>query len=141
MERPLAARELCSLISELAHDIDEHVRGCVSDSDLTAPQAIALRELSEPLSMRELADRMHCATSNVTFVVDRLEKQGLVTRRPHPNDRRAKQLALTPEGERQRTSIIERFAVNTPLAGLTDEDQQTLHTLLQRALATRTSER
>jgi DNA-binding MarR family transcriptional regulator len=133
----MAARELCSLISELAHNIDEHVRGCVSDTNLTAPQAIALRELSEPLTMRELADRMHCATSNVTFVVDRLERQGLVTRQPHPSDRRAKQLALTPEGERQRARIIERFSVNTPLASLTEAEQKTLHGLLQRALSGR----
>ncbi|WP_235883508.1 MarR family winged helix-turn-helix transcriptional regulator [Saccharopolyspora elongata] len=137
MDEPMAARELCSLISELAHNIDEHVRGCVADTDLTAPQAIALRELSEPLTMRELADRMHCATSNVTFVVDRLEKQGLVTRQPHPRDRRAKQLTLTAEGERQRANIIDRFSVNTPLAGLTPADQQALHDLLRRALADR----
>ncbi|MEV0082152.1 MarR family transcriptional regulator [Saccharopolyspora sp. NPDC050642] len=137
MDEPMAARELCSLISELAHNIDEHVRGCVADTDLTAPQAIALRELSEPLTMRELADRMHCATSNVTFVVDRLEKQGLVTRQPHPRDRRAKQLTLTTEGERQRANIIDRFSVNTPLAGLTQADQQALHDLLRRALADR----
>ncbi|MGI8309569.1 MarR family winged helix-turn-helix transcriptional regulator [Saccharopolyspora hattusasensis] len=131
----MAARELCSLISELAHNIDEHVRGCVADTNLTAPQAIALRELSEPLTMRELADRMHCATSNVTFVVDRLEKNGLVIRQPHPRDRRAKRLALTAEGERQRAQIIERLSVNTPLAGLTQAEQQALHGLLQRALA------
>ncbi|MEV5543918.1 MarR family transcriptional regulator [Saccharopolyspora shandongensis] len=137
MDEPMAARELCSLISELSHNIDEHVRGCVADTDLTAPQAIALRELSEPLTMRELADRMHCATSNVTFVVDRLEKQGLVTRQPHPRDRRAKQLTLTTEGERQRANIIDRFSVNTPLAGLSQADQQALHDLLRRALADR----
>ncbi|MEV0697484.1 MarR family transcriptional regulator [Saccharopolyspora sp. NPDC050389] len=137
MDESMAARELCSLISELAHNIDEHVRGCVADTDLTAPQAIALRELSEPLTMRELADRMHCATSNVTFVVDRLENQGLVTRQPHPRDRRAKQLTLTTEGERQRANIIDRFSVNTPLAGLTQAEQQALHGLLRRALADR----
>ncbi|MEU5847315.1 MarR family winged helix-turn-helix transcriptional regulator [Saccharopolyspora shandongensis] len=137
MDEPTAARELCSLISELSHNIDEHVRDCVADTDLTAPQAIALRELSEPLTMRELADRMHCATSNVTFVVDRLEKQGLVTRQPHPRDRRAKQLTLTAEGERQRANIIDRFSVNTPLAGLSQADQQALHDLLRRALADR----
>nr|WP_246330584.1 MarR family transcriptional regulator [Saccharopolyspora hordei] len=125
------------MISELAHTIEDHVRRCVADSDLTASQAIALRELTEPLSMRALAERMHCATSNVTFVVDRLEGQGLVTRRPHPTDRRAKLIALTGEGERQRAQLIERFAVDTPLGGLTPDEQQALHRLLRRALARR----
>ncbi|MDA3624849.1 MarR family transcriptional regulator [Saccharopolyspora oryzae] len=137
MDRSAETRELCSLISELSHNIEEHVRHCVSDSDLTSSQAIALRELAEPLSMRELADRMHCATSNVTFLIDRLEKQGLVTRRPHPTDRRAKEIALTEEGERQRAQIIERFSVNTPLSGLSEDEQKTLHKLLQQALANR----
>ncbi|KAA5829661.1 MarR family transcriptional regulator [Saccharopolyspora hirsuta] len=137
MDRSAETRELCSLVSELAHTIEDHVRHCVADSDLTASQAIALRELAEPLSMRELAARMHCATSNVTFLIDRLEKQGLVTRRPHPTDRRAKEIALTEEGARQRTQIIERFSVNTPLSGLTADEQQTLHRLLQQALSTR----
>ncbi|MBF6510960.1 MarR family transcriptional regulator [Nocardia farcinica] len=137
MDRSAETRELCSLISELAHTIEDHVRHCVADSDLTASQAIALRELAEPLSMRELAARMHCATSNVTFLIDRLEKQGLVTRRPHPTDRRAKEIALTEEGARQRTQIIERFSVNTPLSGLSADEQQTLHRLLQQALSTR----
>jgi len=137
MDRSAETRELCSLISELAHNIEEHVRRCVADSELTASQAIALRELAEPLSMRELANRMHCATSNVTFVIDRLEKQGLVTRRPHPTDRRAKEIALTEEGVRQRTRIIERFSVNTPLSGLDADEQRSLHQLLRRALSDR----
>ncbi|GAA2791689.1 MarR family winged helix-turn-helix transcriptional regulator [Saccharopolyspora taberi] len=129
------ARELCSLIDELAHRIDEHVRSCVSGTDLTASQAIALRELGEPLTMRELAGRMHCATSNVTFVVDRLEKLGLVERQPHPQDRRAKTLVLTADGEQQRTALISRFSVNTPLGALDEDDQQALSRLLRRALS------
>ena len=129
------ARQVCSLIDELAHRIDEHVRACVSGTDLTASQAIALRELSEPLTMRELAARMHCATSNVTFVVDRLENLGLVERRPHPKDRRAKTLVLTEAGEQERTAVLSRFGVNAPLANLSEEDRRTLRGLLQRALS------
>ncbi|MER7010640.1 MarR family transcriptional regulator [Saccharopolyspora sp. NPDC000359] len=137
MDRSAETRELCSLVSELAHNIEEHVRHGVADSDLTASQAIALRELAEPLSMRELANRMHCATSNVTFLIDRLEKRGLVSRRPHPTDRRAKEIALTEEGEQQREQIIERFSADNPLSGLTADQQKTLHQLLQRAVASR----
>jgi len=63
---------------------------------LTAPQAIALRELADPMTIGELAERMGCEPSNATFVVDKLENRQLIERRPHPTDRRARQLVLTP---------------------------------------------
>ncbi|GAA4837002.1 MarR family winged helix-turn-helix transcriptional regulator [Saccharopolyspora rosea] len=137
MDASAQTRELCSLVSELAHAIDEHVRSCVADSELTSTQAVALRELAEPLSMRELAARMHCATSNVTFVVDRLEEQGLVAREPHPTDRRSKRLVLTAEGARQREVLLSRLAEDSPLGDLGEHERNSLHTLLQRALARR----
>ena len=138
MDASAQTRELCSLVSELAHTIDEHVRSCVADSELTSTQAVALRELGEPLSMRELAARVHCATSNVTFVVDRLEALGLVTREPHPTDRRSKRLVLTAEGVRQRDVLLSRLAENSPLGDLSEGERKSLHTLLRRALAGRT---
>ncbi|WP_202876099.1 MarR family transcriptional regulator [Kribbella sp. VKM Ac-2566] len=48
---------------------------------LTAAQATALREMTGPMAMGELAERMSCEPSNATFVVDKLEKQGLIERR------------------------------------------------------------
>src|SRR5256885_1341923 len=58
-----------------------------------------LAEAREPLSLSELAQRQHCVRSNITQLVDRLEKDGLVRRRPDPDDRRGVLAALTPAGE------------------------------------------
>jgi DNA-binding MarR family transcriptional regulator len=41
----------------------------------------------------------------MTGLLDRLEKQGLVERRPDPNDRRGVLVFLTPEGVRARATI------------------------------------
>ncbi|WFB11960.1 MarR family transcriptional regulator [Streptomyces sp. LX-29] len=101
---------------------------------LTASQATALREMSGPVTMRELAERMSCEPSNTTFVVDKLEKQRLVERRPHPTDRRAKHLVLTAEGTALRERLVELLAVDSPLSGLTPEEQRLLHGLLERAI-------
>ncbi len=68
----------------------DHVRERAVASGLTAAQATALREMTGPMTMRELSERMSREPSDATFVVDKLEKQGLVERRPHPADRRAK---------------------------------------------------
>ncbi len=55
--------------------------------------------------MRTLADEWRCDASNVTFLVDRLERLGLVTRTASTTDRRVKTVTLTPEGARTRDLI------------------------------------
>lgn len=128
-----AERELCGLVNDLARRIGDHVRDRAARLGLTAPQATALRELNGPMTMRELAGRMGCEPSNATFVIDKLECQGLLGRHPHPTDRRAKQLILTPEGTALRERLIALLTEESPLAGLTHEEQRSLHTLLLRA--------
>ncbi|MEU1670052.1 MarR family transcriptional regulator [Streptomyces sparsogenes] len=131
----IAERQLCGLVNGVAHQIAEHLRQRAATLGLTAAQATALRELSGPMTMRELAERMSCEPSNATFVVDKLEKQSLIERRPHPTDRRAKQLVLTSEGTALRGRLLELLGADSPLAGLTQDEQQTLQKLLERATA------
>lgn len=129
-----AVRELCGLVDELAHRISDHVGGCASTLDLTEAQAVAMRELTGPMTSRELARRMSCEPSNVTYVVDRLERLGLVERQPHAHDRRAKQLVLTKRGNQVRNKLLGILVVDSPLEGLTNSEQQQLHDLLLRAI-------
>src|SRR5215218_6029703 len=49
-------------------------------------------------TMSSLADEWGCDASNATFMVDRLERRGLVRRRVLATDRRAKHVLLTPMG-------------------------------------------
>ncbi|MGH4031612.1 MarR family winged helix-turn-helix transcriptional regulator [Actinomycetota bacterium Odt1-20B] len=130
----VAERELCGLVNGMAHQIAEHVRVRAATLGLTAPQATALRELTGPMTMRELAERMSCEPSNATFVVDKLEKQSLIERHPHPTDRRAKQLILTDEGAELRERLLGFLTQDSPLAGLTQDEQRTLQGLLERAV-------
>ncbi|TDD84624.1 MarR family transcriptional regulator [Actinomadura darangshiensis] len=127
-------RDMCKLIHKFAQRLDVHVRHIADDVGMTATQVVALRELSEPITARELANRMACEASNATFVLDRLEGQGLVERRPHPTDRRAKQIVLTPAGERARADVVERLSTHSPLAPLTPIQQDSLRDLLQTLL-------
>ncbi|WP_282792369.1 MarR family transcriptional regulator [Streptomyces sp. CC224B] len=130
-----AERRLCGLVNALSRRIEGHVREHASALGLTAPQAVALRELTGPMTLRELAERMSCEPSNATFVSDRLEEQGLVERRPHPSDRRAKQLVLTPKGAALRDRLIATLTRESPLSRLSDREQDTLQELLLRAVA------
>jgi MarR family transcriptional regulator, organic hydroperoxide resistance regulator len=130
----IAERELCGLVNGLAQQIADHVRERAVTLGLTAAQATALREMTGAMTMRELAERMSCEPSNATFVVDKLEKQGLVERRPHPTDRRSRHLMLTTEGNALRERLLELLARDSPLAGLTLDQQRVLQDLLEQAL-------
>jgi|SRR5882757_5566047 len=131
----IAERNLCSLVNGLAQQISDRVRERAVTLGLTSAQATALREMAGPMTMSELAERMSCEPSNATFVIDKLEKLGLVERRAHPTDRRAKLLVLTAEGSTLRERLLQLLAQDSPLGALTPQQQRTLQNLLEQAIA------
>ena len=76
----------------------------------------ALHE-SGPVVMRALSDRLGISPRTVTGLIDALEADGWVTRTPHPEDRRATIIAITP-------------AAVTALAALRDSYEGLAHDLL-----------
>jgi DNA-binding MarR family transcriptional regulator len=127
-------RRVCGLVKDLASQIDAHLRARTATLGLTASQGNALRELTHPMALRDLAGRMGCEPSNVTFLADRLEEQGYLERHPHPDNRRTKLLVLTPKGTELRERLLELLAEDSPLAPLAPEEQDALQRLLSRAL-------
>lgn len=93
---------------------------------LSVPQMIAIRLVArEPgLALSELSRRMGLANSTVTGLVDRLERDGLVTRSPDPQDRRVTRLLLTPLAleRRERYAAVHRAALAEVLGRLSPED-------------------
>jgi len=77
----------------------------VTECNLSMSQGKLIRELAKPQTQRELARRLHYDPSNITSLADSLEARGLIERRPDASDRRFRLLALTPKGERLRTSL------------------------------------
>ena len=129
--------ELGKLVHELDMQNNARMRERVTRLALTTAQASALRELTGPMTMGELAGQMACESSNATVVIDKLESQRLMERRPHPTDGRAKQLMLTPEGAGLRERLLELLAEEPLLTSLTQQEQDLLQNLLQRALSRR----
>ena len=72
----------------------------VQEYELTVPQFGALEALYHigPLSLGDLADKLLVTGGNVTFVMDRLEAQGFVTRYRSETDRRVVLAKLTDAG-------------------------------------------
>lgn len=129
-----AERELCGLVNQLSWRLDAHVRGRTPDG-LSVMQTVALRELTGPMSLRQLAERLCCEPPNATYVVDKLEAAGLVRRSPHPQDRRVKQVDLTREGHRVRREVLRRLGEQSPLGHLSAHEMTQLREVLLRALA------
>ncbi len=50
------------------------------------------------LTMGELSARLMVTSGNVTGLIDAMEGEGLVARRPHPTDRRSTLIAATASG-------------------------------------------
>ncbi|CAN7438757.1 MarR family transcriptional regulator [Microbacterium sp. LjRoot45] len=64
---------------------------------------LALRYLHQRESLgrvQDLAWRLGVTVGAASKIVDRLERDGLAVRRPHPDDRRSSLIALTPHGVR-----------------------------------------
>jgi DNA-binding MarR family transcriptional regulator len=76
---------------------------------LTPNDVRALTELdgSSGRTMRSLAEEWGCDASNATWIVDRLEKRGLVERRAKPGDRRVKLVVLSAAGVKARKQLLD----------------------------------
>ncbi len=64
----------------------------------------ALQE-SGPVVMRALSERLGISPRTVTGLIDALEADGWVTRSPHPDDRRATIISITPTAEAALTTL------------------------------------
>jgi DNA-binding MarR family transcriptional regulator len=127
--------EIAILVIEVARELATGFTRQASERGLTFPQAFLIRQLGRPLSMKAVADRMHCDASNLTGIVDRLEARGLVVRRSHPTDRRVKELVLTGAGERLRDELDKLPPYAPRLSQLSAAERATLIELLRRTLA------
>ncbi len=131
-----AARRAWSAMCDLV--LDNERRREVSDAvDLSFGRIRALRRIAHaPMTMGELAAKLGIDAPYATLVVDELERLGLVERRPHPTDRRAKLVAATTRGAgvaRDAEEIMNRPPVG--LTSLSNSELERLATILERARA------
>ena len=134
-EEAAQAEEILGRLLDLARRMYANFHEVSASVGLTQPEGQALYRLSEPLSMRALANLLSCDASYVTVLVDGLEARDLVERTSDPDDRRVKRLVLTKQGRKVRNELIDTVHQTTPaLAGLDPAQRRQLLRLL-RALA------
>jgi len=95
----------------------------------------------EPMSQRALADLVGVEGPSMVSMLDRLEREGLVTRAPSPTDRRVKLVHLTDAGTTLYQQVRkEANAVRTALLGDIAPDRLAAATELLELLRTRIEE-
>lgn len=76
--------------------------------------ALSVIVFAGPVTMTELARAEQVRLPTVSRLVSELEKEGLVTREPDPNDRRVQRVRATPNGKRilelGRSARVHRLA-------------------------------
>lgn len=117
----------------IADRLRRHWAAHAAATGLTQMQVkvLSLLEPGTAVPMRDLAAGLDYDASNLSTLADRLERRGLVERRPAPADRRVKALALTPDGERLRARFWSALTDDPgPLAALDTPALRTLTTIL-----------
>ena len=96
----LVGGDLFQRLFELGVRLADTMDRGLAERGLTRARAELLWRLRRhgPQAQRALSVLLECTTRNVTGLVDALEAGGYVQRRPHPTDRRATLVDLTPRG-------------------------------------------
>ncbi len=118
--------------------IENEVRRRLRDDfDTTLPRFDLLAQLERApkgMTLGELSQRMMVSNGNITGLVERLAGEGLIRRKPAPNDRRVQIVSLTAAGRRFFRTMARTNAdwVGEIFSDLSVSDMDTLMRLLSK---------
>jgi|KBSSwiStaDraftv2_1062776.scaffolds.fasta_scaffold1217357_2 DNA-binding MarR family transcriptional regulator len=126
------------LANRLARLLAQALASEIAPLGLAPAQFTVLVELwREPgLTQRQLVERLDIEQGTMTATLARMERDGLILRRPHKDDGRARSIRLTAKAESALPKAIEAaMAVNSlALAPLSAGERRVLLTLMQRVI-------
>jgi DNA-binding MarR family transcriptional regulator len=118
--------------------ISKQISDALAQYGVTTAQYNVLRILrghtAGPMTCSQIGDRLLDRTPDVTRLLARLERAGLVTRTRSEHDRRAVEIALTDAGTTVLTALDTpaRMAIERLARDLSDEELVTLSSMLER---------
>jgi MarR family transcriptional regulator for hemolysin len=128
-------REIGVNIMDVARMLRTYADHRARQFGISRAQWVVLMRLdrSEGLKQSELAEILDLQPISLTRLLDRLADNGLIERRPDPNDRRANQLYLTPAARPLLEQLVElgRDLMDDVLAGLDAKAHERLLSDLQ----------
>jgi DNA-binding MarR family transcriptional regulator len=126
------------LANQMARLFTNALTQAIQPLGITPAQFVTLLELwrGDGLTQRDLVERLNIEQATMAGTLNRMERDGLITREPHPNDSRAQSIFLTERGRelqgpaQQVATEVNRMA----LATLTPDEQEELLALMHRVL-------
>ncbi|UOQ49139.1 MarR family transcriptional regulator [Gracilibacillus caseinilyticus] len=84
--------------------------------------------------LQKIGDKILLASGSITYVVDKLEKKGLVKRTPSPDDRRITYASITTSGQQLLNEIFPEHwkQIEVITAGLDESEKQETIRLLKK---------
>jgi MarR family transcriptional regulator, negative regulator of the multidrug operon emrRAB len=133
---------LAALTLNLAEDGEAAMEAAAGVKGAAAPALLALDEFLGSAHVGRLADVLGLTHSGAVRLVDQLEREGLVRRRPGA-DRRRVEIALTSAGRRRaaRARRARDQVIEDTIAGLRAEQLNSLEALLDQLVRTRVATR
>src|SRR3989442_11907123 len=97
-----------------ARVVESYAKKSIADLEMCGSDFAVLEALLHkgPLPVNEIGKRVLLTSGSITVAVDRLEKKGLVERRAHGTDRRARIVHLTKEGRKLITRAYMQHAAD-----------------------------
>jgi len=107
---PMENTELESLRAQLARKslADSRLRAAAAAVlGLTETDVLAIQHLAwaGTLTPSRLSELLQLTSGGTTALIQRLARQGFISRAPHPEDRRSSLVRLSPEGERRAAEL------------------------------------
>jgi MarR family 2-MHQ and catechol resistance regulon transcriptional repressor len=120
-----------------ARAIQSYAEVSISEFEMCGSDFAVLEALLHkgPLPVNEIGKKVLLTSGSITVAVDRLETKGLVERRAHGTDRRARVVHLTKEGRQLITRVYGDHAADMERlasASLSDKERETLIRLLKK---------
>ena len=131
-----AALKLWLTMSRAFQSVAELSRMDILRQELNPAEFAILEALYHkgPLLLGDVQRKVLVSSGGTTFLVDRLEKRGLVERQSCPNDRRARYAALTRDGQVMMKKVfpVHARAMKEAMAGLSPSEQKIATGFLKR---------
>ena len=120
-------RRLPILLRHAWYGLNQAFRRRIAHLGITPDQFTVMRTLLEAggITQSELTQQISSDPNTVASLLERMEKSGLLERRPHEKDRRAHRLLLVPEGRRRYQKAREiAIALQTEALGVLPETER-----------------
>lgn len=127
---------LCFQVGKISRKMAKLTRDAVAPYGLTTTQFFLLTALyeEEDISISALAQKVVLDKATLTGLIDRLERDGFVTRQTSHEDRRTVRVRLTPKAEELRETLTDLYHhINRRfLSLLTKEERETFEQVVSK---------